>query len=68
MGKLKTKKGAVKRFKLTKKGKITYHPGGKGHLLTGKENERIRKLRRKDVLANKKEVKYLKRMLPYGTR
>ncbi|HLD82377.1 MAG TPA: 50S ribosomal protein L35 [Candidatus Omnitrophota bacterium] len=66
MPKLKTKKGVAKRFKLTKKGKIKYVPGGKSHLLSVKQPERLRRLRRKHSLRNKKEVKYLKRMLPYG--
>lgn len=66
MPKLKTKKGVIKRFKLTKKGKIKYRPGGKSHLLSIKEKERIRHLRKAGVLKNKKEIKYLKRMLPYG--
>lgn len=66
MPKLKTKKGVIKRFKLTKKGKIKYRPGGKSHLLSAKKRKRIRRLRRADVLKNKKEIKYLKRMLPYG--
>jgi len=66
MGKLKTKKGVAKRFKLTKKGKIKYHPSGKRHLLSNKKSKRLRKLRGADVMQEKKEVKYLKRMLPYG--
>jgi len=66
MSKLKTKKGVAKRFKLTKKGKLKYSAGGKSHLATGKKVKRIRRLRRPRVLQNKKEIKYLKRMLPYG--
>ncbi len=66
MPKLKTKKGVSKRFKLTKKGKVKYRPGGKSHLLSAKEKERIRHLRRADTLKNKKEIKFIKRMLPYG--
>jgi large subunit ribosomal protein L35 len=66
MPKLKTKKGVVKRFKLTKKGKIKYVAGGKSHLATSKKTKRIRGLRRSRALNNKKEEKYLKRMLPYG--
>ncbi len=66
MPKLKTKKGVVKRFKLTKRGKVKYHPGGKSHLMSGKKRKRIRRLRRADTLKNKKEIKFLKRMLPYG--
>ncbi len=66
MQKLKTKKGVAKRFRLTKKGKIKYTPCGKGHLLSGKEPERLRKLRRAGIVEAKKDIKYLKRMLPYG--
>ncbi len=66
MPKLKTKKGVAKRFRLTKKGKIKYHPGGKSHLLSGKESERLRALRRPQVVDGVKDIKYIKRMLPYG--
>jgi len=66
MPKLKTKKGVVKRFKLTKTGKIKYTPCGKSHLLTSKKSERLRKLRRKSLVDGKKDIKYIKRMLPYG--
>jgi large subunit ribosomal protein L35 len=66
MGKLKTKKGVSKRFKLTKKGKIKYYGGGKSHLASCKKAKRKRKLRRSNMLDNKGEFKYLKRMLPYG--
>lgn len=66
MPKLKTKKGVAKRFKLTRKGKITFVGGGKSHLASSKKQKRIRRLRRHAGLKNKKEVKYLKRLLPYG--
>lgn len=66
MGKLKTKKGVAKRFKLTKGGKIKYAQGGKSHLQSSKKTKRIRRLRRLKMINNKKEAKYLKRMLPYG--
>jgi len=66
MPKLKTKKGAAKRFRLTKKGKIKYTPCGKSHLLSSKKPRRLRRLRRPKTLADKKAVKYLKRILPYG--
>lgn len=64
--KLKTKKGVAKRFKLTKSGKIKFHGGGKSHLQTNKKSSRVRKLRRAGMLDNPKEVKVLKRLLPYG--
>jgi len=66
MGKLKTKKGVSKRFKLTKKGKIKYYGGGKSHLASSKKAKRKRKLRKSKVLQSTGEFKYLKRMLPYG--
>jgi len=64
---LKTKKGAAKRFKLTKKGKIKYYPGGKSHLQTNKAPKKIRDLRKGRTVRNKKSAKYLKRVLPYGS-
>ncbi len=66
MPKLKTKKGVSKRFKLTKKGKIKYHPGGKSHLESNKKTKKIRRLKKSAVLENMPAAKYLKRMLPYG--
>jgi len=66
MPKLKTKKGVAKRFKLSKKGKIKYFPCGKSHLLSSKRPARLRRLRRSKTLGGRQEVKYLKRVLPYG--
>ncbi|MGE5197058.1 MAG: 50S ribosomal protein L35 [Deltaproteobacteria bacterium] len=66
MPKQKTRKGVAKRFKLTKSGKIKYHPCGKSHLLSSKKTKRIRRLRKSHILEGSKEIKYLKRMLPYG--
>jgi large subunit ribosomal protein L35 len=67
MQKLKTKKGVAKRFKMTKKGKIKFFPGGKSHLQTNKDSKKVRRLRRARIVVNKKEIKYLKKMLPYGS-
>ncbi len=66
MGKLKTKKGVAKRFGLTKKGKLKYHPGGKSHLLSGKKTKRLRRLRRSGRLAGSKQIAFVKSMLPWG--
>ena len=66
MPKLKTKKGVAKRFKLTKKGKLKYHSGGKRHLSTSKKTKQNRNLRKAKTLGNLEEVKYVKSMLPYG--
>lgn len=66
MAKLKNKKGVVKRFKLTKKGKIKYHPSGKSHLESNKKTKRIRRLRKGVILKGRREIKFLKKMLPYA--
>ena len=66
MPKLKTKKGVAKRFKLTKKGGLKYHTGGKSHLATAKTTKKLRCLRRARTLKDNKKIKYLKRLLPYG--
>ena len=66
MGKLKTKRGVAKRFKISKKGKVKYYPGGKSHLASSKKTKKIRNLRRSRSLAGKKEVRFIKSMLPYG--
>lgn len=66
MSKLKTKRGVAKRFKLTKKGKVKYNSGGKSHLATNKKTKQIRKMRKADILKGSREIKFVKRMLPYG--
>lgn len=66
MGKLKTKKGVAKRFKLTKKGKIKYSAGGKSHLASSKTTKRKRSLRKRKIIGGSKERSFLKSMLPYG--
>ena len=65
MAKLKTKKGVAKRFKLSKKGKIKYSAGGKRHLATNKTTKRLRSLRKRRTIRGAKEVKFIKKMLPY---
>ncbi len=66
MPKLKTKRGVAKRFRLSKKGKLKFNPGGKSHLATNKKTKQIRKMRKADIIEGSKEVKFIKRMLPYG--
>ncbi|MCG8430511.1 MAG: 50S ribosomal protein L35 [Candidatus Omnitrophica bacterium] len=66
MGKLKTKKGVAKRFKLTKDGKVSYSPCGRGHLMSSKNRKRLRSIKKERVVEGKNDQKYLKRMLPYG--
>ncbi|MDD2751526.1 MAG: 50S ribosomal protein L35 [Candidatus Omnitrophica bacterium] len=66
MPKLKTKKGTAKRFKLTKSGKIKFYSGGKSHLATSKQPEKLRKLRKARVFKSGKELAAIKRLLPYA--
>lgn len=46
MPKMKTHKGAQKRMRVTKTGKVVFHRAGKRHLLSGKSAKRRRRLRR----------------------
>jgi large subunit ribosomal protein L35 len=64
MPKLKTHRGAAKRFKVTGKGKIKRWKGYKSHLLTGKSAKRTRGLRTA-TLVSKTEYDNIKRLLPY---
>ena len=48
--KLKTKKGALKRFLVTGKGKLKRGHAGKGHLTSGKSKNRLRRLNTKVLL------------------
>jgi large subunit ribosomal protein L35 len=63
MPKMKTHRGAAKRFKKTAGGKIVRHHAFSQHILTSKTRKRKRKLRRALVIAAGDE-KRLSRMLP----
>ena len=65
MPKLKTNKGAAKRFKVTQNGKIKRKNAYKGHLLTKKSAKRKRSLRKPEYVKSS-ELKTVKRMLPYS--
>ena len=65
MPKLKTHKGAAKRFKVTATGKIKRMKGYKSHLLTGKPAKRTRKLRTA-VFVSDSDYANIKRLLPYN--
>ena len=65
MPKLKTHKGAAKRFRLTAKGKVKRGHSHARHILTSKTTKRKRILDT-DVMASKADEKPVKRMLPYG--
>ena len=66
MPKLKTHRGAAKRFKLTATGKVKRGHAYKSHILTKKTTGRKRKLRKAGLVcdAERKRVRWL---LPYGS-
>jgi large subunit ribosomal protein L35 len=63
--KLKTHRGARKRFKITANGKILRMHSGKRHLLGTKPARRMRKLK-KLTKVSPQDVAAVKQMLPYG--
>jgi len=65
MPKLKTKKAAAKRFRITATGKIKRGHSHARHILTKKTNKRKRLLDI-DVLVSKADEDRVKSMLPYG--
>jgi large subunit ribosomal protein L35 len=65
--KLKTHRGAAKRFKITATGKLIRMHSGKRHLLGTKAPKRMRKLK-KLTLVNKADKLKTMQMLPYGLR
>jgi large subunit ribosomal protein L35 len=64
MPKLKTHKGASKRFKKTGTGKVVRNHAFARHILTSKPHKRKKKLHA-SVVADKADQKVLKRMIPY---
>jgi large subunit ribosomal protein L35 len=61
MPKLKTHRGAAKRFKVTGSGKILREKAYKGHILTKKNAKRKRRLGKKEEvdISNRKKVRRL---------
>ena len=66
MPKLKTRRGAAKRFTVTAKGKVKRRKGFLRHILTSKTSKQKRHLRRA-TLVNKADERSIKRLLPYGS-
>jgi len=65
MPKMKTHKGASKRFSVTAKGKFKRSKAFNNHLFTSKSSNRKRRLG-KPASAHSADAKRLKRLLPYG--
>lgn len=64
MPKMKTKRGAAKRFRATGTGKIKRNKGWKSHLLEWKKPKRKRQLK-KATLISAADTRRVKRLLPY---
>ncbi len=62
MPKIKTNRGAAKRFRLTKSGKVKHRKANRAHILTKKAPGRMRKLRKMAMIAKSDELS-IKRML-----
>ncbi|MFQ5520943.1 MAG: 50S ribosomal protein L35 [Candidatus Methylomirabilia bacterium] len=64
MPKMKTKRGAAKRFRVTASGKLVRRKGWKSHLLEWKPKKRKRQLRQ-DALVSRADNKRIHRIVPY---
>ena len=64
MHKIKTHRGARKRFKLSKKGNVIRAHANKSHILNKKTTKRKRGLRQTAV-TDKTNVAQIKRLIPY---
>lgn len=65
MPKMKTKKAAAKRFKVTGTGKLKKFKANKSHILTKKTTKRKRNLR-KPNMTDKTNAQVMKKILPYS--
>lgn len=64
MPKMKTNRGAAKRFKATGSGKIKRNKAYSSHILTKKTTKRKRNLRQSD-LVDSSNAKQIRKILPY---
>jgi large subunit ribosomal protein L35 len=64
MPKMKSNRGAAKRFRITGTGKLRRARSSKSHLLTGKSGKRMRPLR-KSILVDPADAKRMKVLVPY---
>ena len=65
MPKMKTRRSVAKRFRFTAKGKIKYKHSFRSHLLTGRSQKRMRRLRRPG-LVQRVDEKRIRALLPYA--
>ena len=64
MPKIKTNRGAAKRFRITAKGRVKRRHGFLRHILVNKTSKQKRRLRR-SALVDPSNEKAIKRLLPY---
>lgn len=64
MPKMKTNRGAAKRFALTASGKVKRKKAFRSHILTKKTTKRKRSLRKNGYVA-KADAQAIKKMIPY---
>jgi large subunit ribosomal protein L35 len=62
--KIKTNRGAAKRFRITGSGKIKRNKGFKSHLLSGKARKRKRQLR-EAATVSPNESRNMRKLIPY---
>lgn len=63
MPKMKSNRGAAKRFRVTASGKIKRHSSHHSHILTKKSSKRKRKLRHESFVSSADQVKVHKLIL-----
>jgi large subunit ribosomal protein L35 len=66
MPKMKTHRGAAKRFKPTGTGRLKFKKPGHSHILTSK-TRKVKRKQRQPAYAHDTEMKSLERLLPYIT-
>lgn len=66
MPKMKTKKAAAKRFKITASGKLKHGVAGKRHRLISHNAKYIRQNRGTSVASKADTARVMKKFLPYG--
>jgi len=65
MPKIKTHRGAAKRFRLTASGKVKRNKAYASHILTKKSRKQKRNLRKAAIL-NTRDMNGIKKLLPYA--
>ncbi|MFP3982459.1 MAG: 50S ribosomal protein L35 [Desulfurivibrionaceae bacterium] len=65
MPKMKTNRGAAKRFKITANGKIMRNKAFASHIMTKKNTKKKRNFRRPE-LVDKSSERAVRHLLPYG--